>query len=490
MPVQRDFLGQIVSRRAMLRRATLAVTAALPLLAACGQAPSQQKPAAPAAEPKPTTAAQSVPKAAEAAKPAAPAAQPAATTAAKPAAQPAAQQAPGKPAGPVTVKYLTWWWAEKGRNDAWRATVEKFHASQNDIRIEEVGFPYSEFFQKVMTQVAGGKLDADALSFYDEIAIRLIKSGQLEPMDSVADKLGVRGKLLQPSHELVTTDGRLYGMLATQTPYALIYNKELYEKEGIAKAPASQDEYFEVAKKVTRRPDQFGHASRSTMPEQNGWWQDITQWVLGYGGVWAKDKKPLATSEPVLKAVRAYKRLYDEAMPQGADASTYRRMAWEGKIVQYVDNAANMNILRSGNPDIYPKILTAPPPWENRQSIAIPSFVGIYAGSDKKDAAKAWWEFVFKQENIQDLVEQALDIIPPYEGAIREAYVKELPWASGFQAAKGIVFISVVEGFEANAAEFRQTVLQKVSEVLTAGKDPEVAMKEAQQGLEELAARI
>ena len=60
---------------------------------------------------------------------------------------------------PATVKYLTWWWAEKGRNDAWRGIVKKFHDAQKDIRIQEVGFPYSEFFQRVTTQLAGGRLE-------------------------------------------------------------------------------------------------------------------------------------------------------------------------------------------------------------------------------------------------------------------------------------------------------------------------------------------
>jgi predicted RNase H-like HicB family nuclease len=36
----------------------------------------------------------------------------------------------------------------------------------------------------------------------------------------------------------------------------------------------------------------------------------------------------------------------------------------------------------------------------------------------------------------------------------------------------------------------RQTVLSRVSEVLTTGKAPEAAMAEAQKALEELAARV
>jgi multiple sugar transport system substrate-binding protein len=368
--------------------------------------------------------------------------------------------------------------------------VKKFHDSQNDIRVEEVGFPYSEYFQKVMQQLAGGRLDADVVSAMDELVIRLMPGNHLEPLDDLVAKLGVKDKLDKATHAFSSSGGKLYGINVATVPYALIYNKELYEKEGIAKPPANRDEYFEVAKKVTKRPNQFGHASRSTMPEQNGWWQDITQWVLGYGGMWAEAKKPMVTSEPVLNAIKAYKKLYDEAMPQGATASDYRRMAWEGKVVQYIDNSANMNILKTGNESIYPKIFTAPPPWENKKSIAIPNYVGVYSGSTKKDAAKAWWEFVFKPANYQPLAEQALDIVGPYPEIMRPDYIKGLHWASGFQAAQGVVFASVVPGFESNIAEFRQTVLQRVSEVLTAGKAPEQAMQEAQKDLEALAARI
>ena len=391
---------------------------------------------------------------------------------------------------PVTVKYLTWWWAEKGRNDAWRGIVRKFHESQKDIRIQEVGFPYSEFFQRVTTQLAGGRLDADVLSFYDELGIRLIKGNFLAPVDEVVKRLGIQDRLDKQVHQFVTAGGRLYGLLAVNVPYALIYNKELYGRAGVTKAPGTQEEYFATAKRLTKRPDQFGHAARSTMQEQNGWWQDISHWVLGYGGQWVKGKKPQVTEAPVINAVKAYKRLYDEAMPQGSDASTYRRMAWEGKVAQYIDNSANINILKSGNPAIYPTIFTAPPPWENHRAINIPNFVGIYAGSTQKQAAQTFLEFVFKAENFRELMEAALDIYEPYKGVTREAYIKELHWVEGFLASKGTPIPALVEGLESNVAEVRQMVLSRVSEVLTTGKAPDAAMAEAQKSLEELASRV
>ena len=34
-------------------------------------------------------------------------------------------------------------------------------------------------------------------------------------------------------------------------------------------------------------------------------------------------------------------------------------------------------------------------------------------------------------------MEAALDIYPPYQGAVRETYLKELHWVSGYLASKG-----------------------------------------------------
>ncbi|MBI3976758.1 MAG: extracellular solute-binding protein [Chloroflexi bacterium] len=481
MAIPHDPRTQRVDRRTFLRALTL-VVGGIPLLAACGQPPSAQRP------PEPTPAAAKPTEVRPAAAPTSPPAAAAPTSAPAPAASPT-QAAPAKAGGPLTIKFMNWWWAEAGRNDAMRAMVKKFHDAQNDIRIEEVGFAFSDYASRVMTQLAGGRLDADVIIVDDALIIRMIRSGYLEPIDDIVAKLGIKNTLIK-THEFVTVGGKQYGIVVAQVPYAIIYNKELYDKAGITKPPATQEEYFTVAKQLTRRPEQFGHAGRNTMAEASGFWFDLTHWVLGYGGVWAKAKKPLVTETPVLNAVKAYKRLYDEAMPQGATASTYRRMAGEGKIGQYIDNSANIGNIRAVDPNILPKIFTAPPPWENRRSGTPPAFGAVYAGSKNKDAGKLWWEFFFKKENFQQWAELALDIIGPYDGAVRPEYLKGLHWSTGYLGAQGMVFAQAIEGFEANAAEFQQTTLRKVSEVLTAGKAPEQAMKEAQQELEALAGRI
>jgi multiple sugar transport system substrate-binding protein len=475
--------GQTISRRDLLKRASFVLGAmAVPMLASCGTPPSQQTTSAPtAAAPK---------AAAPAPAPAAPPAAPAAAPAASPAAAQPAQQAPGKPGGAVNLKFLSWYWAEKGRNDAWRAVVEKFHASQNDIRIEEVGFPFSEYFQRVTTQLAGGRLDADVLLFTDELFVRLAKGNFLEPVDEAATMAGIKDKLDKPTHDFVSANGKLYALLALNLSYALIHNRELLEKAGIAKPPNTMDEVFEISKQLTKRPDQFGYAGRNTMQEQNGFFQDISHWVLGHGGQYIKAKKPTVAEAPVINAVKAYKRLYDESMPQGSDASTYRRLMWEGKVLQYIDNSGNILILKAGNEEIYPKLNSAPPPWENRRGISITNYLGVYNGSPNKQAAMTWLGFLYRPENLGPLLQSTLETYSPFSGALSDEYLKTLHWVGGFQQSKGTPLPMMVEGLEANMAEVRQIFLSKVSEVLTTGKSAEDAMAEAQKSLEELAGRV
>jgi hypothetical protein len=87
-------------------------------------------------------------------------------------------------------------------------------------------------------------------------------------------------------------------------------------------------------------------------------------------------------------------------------------------------------------------------------------------------------------------MEAALDINEAYKGVVRPAYIKELHWADGFLASKGVPIPAMVEGLEGNIAEVRQIALSRVSEVLTTGKSPEAAMADAQKAAEELAARV
>ena len=61
----------------------------------------------------------------------------------------------------INLKYMTWFWWEPGRAEAWRYMVEKFHESQNEIRVEEAGWPFNEFTNNIIVQLQPGRIEGD-----------------------------------------------------------------------------------------------------------------------------------------------------------------------------------------------------------------------------------------------------------------------------------------------------------------------------------------
>src|SRR3712207_3136613 len=123
--------------------------------------------------------------------------------------------APARATGPTTIGFLSWWWTEPRRADAWRAVVEQFHAAQGDVRVQGLAVPAPEYARNLLGQVATGALEADTFAFSDEIAARLVRGRQLDALDGSIQRLGIGDRLDQSAQAVVTLDGRPYGLLAS-----------------------------------------------------------------------------------------------------------------------------------------------------------------------------------------------------------------------------------------------------------------------------------
>ena len=126
-----------------------------------------------------------------------------------------AQPASPPSGGSTTVKLLSWFWWEPGRNDAWRYVINQFHQSQNDIRIVESGWNFDDYTNRVVIQLQSGKIDGDMIQTTPDLVLRLLKAGQLEPIETVLDTAGVTNLssahdfIRDANHEMIDTN--LYG---------------------------------------------------------------------------------------------------------------------------------------------------------------------------------------------------------------------------------------------------------------------------------------
>ncbi|GJF31464.1 sugar ABC transporter substrate-binding protein [Kitasatospora sp. NE20-6] len=142
-------------------------------------------------------------------------------------------------AGPVTI---TWWDTSDATNESptFKTMVADFQKANPDVKVTYVNVPFADAQSKFQT-AAGSKGAPDVLRADVGWTAGFAKSGFLAPLDGTAAAADVAQ--FQPQLvEQAKYEGKLYGVPQVTDTLALMYNKELFAKAGITKAPATWGE--------------------------------------------------------------------------------------------------------------------------------------------------------------------------------------------------------------------------------------------------------
>ena len=410
---------------------------------------------------------------------------PAATTTA-----PAATSAPAVTTGAKqTVRYLSWWFEEGNRGKTWKAFIQEFNDSQKDIEVVAEQIPFDPYSTKMIVGAQSGKLDGDIIMATPELAPRLIKADLLYPLDDVLTRNNITD--LSSAHDAMRKDGHLYGLDMVTVAFGLIYNTQMYQNAGVTPAK-TPDEWVELSKTITDRDKQiYGFFANHLVSEASDFWFTLEEFCMPYDGVWAQGKTPQLTSDPIIKGLKLFKQLYDDAMPQGTDGPTAYRLFGTQAVAQRLIVSAAIGQLKPDFPEIYPLLASAPIPWASNKSIARIHPMMINKDSPVKDAALEFVSYMYKPDNYRRMVEGCEDVIFAQPPAARKEYLDNLPWLKpGFDGVAYVTPFDIVGDFVYNFAEFGQIVITNFADVLNAGKSVEDAMAVAQTQAEELAQRI
>jgi ABC-type glycerol-3-phosphate transport system substrate-binding protein len=394
---------------------------------------------------------------------------------------------------PIQLDLLTWFWYEPGRQDAWRAIIQKFHDSQTSIHINEAGAPFDDFNNRLVVQASAGRIEADLVTLTPELAPRIIKAGMLEPLDDVARAGGFLDSIRPGVRNWLTKDGQLYGFDTVTVAFGLGYLQNLLAQDNVA-VPTTVDEFVAAATRLTHKPNQFGYWCSHRVVDAADWWFRFQLFVLPWDGKWAQGNHALVTEPPVINAINMFKQLYDNAIPQGTDTVTYGKLISDQKVALTTDVSALGNVIKANNPDTFLQFRSAPVPWPSQTSLARVHPIGIIAASDKKEAAKEFLSWLYQPENYADLTMRCLDLIPmyPIDLQVFKDYQAQQTWAQGYIAMQNN-YISPTDNlgdFVGVSNEFGQIVVKHIEAVLTANKKPEDEMAAAQKELDALANRI
>ncbi|MEE1766250.1 extracellular solute-binding protein [Streptomyces sp. SP18BB07] len=158
--------------------------------------------------------------------------------------------------GPVTI---TWWDTSNATNEAptYKALVKEFEAANKDIKVKYVNVPFDQAQNKFDT-AAGATGAPDILRSEVGWTPAFAKKGFFLPLDGT-EALKDEDKFQPSLIKQAQYDGKTYGVPFVTDTLALVYNKELFEKAGIAEAPKSWDDLKKAAATIKKKTGVDGY---------------------------------------------------------------------------------------------------------------------------------------------------------------------------------------------------------------------------------------
>jgi multiple sugar transport system substrate-binding protein len=135
--------------------------------------------------------------------------------------------APKTEAGKTTVTYMNFS-ASGGHEGDLNKIVKAFEADNPDIKVKVETIPYDSYFTKLQTALAGGTA-GDSFELNYENFVTYAENGSLATLSDV-DSAAYKPSLL----EAYNHDGTQYGLPESFSDVVLFFNKDLFDKAGVA----------------------------------------------------------------------------------------------------------------------------------------------------------------------------------------------------------------------------------------------------------------
>jgi ABC-type glycerol-3-phosphate transport system substrate-binding protein len=391
--------------------------------------------------------------------------------------------APSKSGGKTTLRLMSWEQYLPAEKAAWFKVVDEFKAAHPNIDVTWTGFQADTYTANVITQVQAGKIDADVIMCTPELATTLILKYNLGvPLQSITHSLG-----LDPisAHSSFAAHGNLYGLGVIDVSFALVYDERILSQAGISHPPENLDEWLANTKTLTHRPQQFGTALFSTVASGLNWFNQLQNFPLAYGGVWAKGKTLMLESEPVIKGMQYWLDLLKASGLAGTSEAALLRLIYSDRTPLWPQVAAGMGTLKSLAPKFYPNMRSAPFPFPGHKAAARLHPLVVLKTSPNVDAAMELVKWIVTPKNLFYVNTTNGYPIIPYSNFAHfepgyEPFLKAQPWASGFlegdYVGEGELFGDYVFAF----AELSNIIMTNMSTAISGSTTVAQSMKTAQ----------
>ncbi|WP_078378730.1 extracellular solute-binding protein [Sutcliffiella halmapala] len=127
--------------------------------------------------------------------------------------------------------------------------IKEFQEVYPNISVKTVGIEWGDMSNKVKLAVSSGAVPDMSHAH----AFAMGAQGLAEPLDDLWEEWGEEDQFLPGGIEDTVWQGVKYGMPIDINTTIYLYNKKLFEENGISEAPKTLDELVEVSKKLTEK---------------------------------------------------------------------------------------------------------------------------------------------------------------------------------------------------------------------------------------------
>ncbi len=135
-------------------------------------------------------------------------------------------------AEPVTLKWAIW---DEATTQYWGDLKAAYEASHENVTIEMVDLGSTDYMTVLATELSGSGSDFDVVTIKDVPGYAtLVQKNAILPLNDYISADGVDLKQYAGATDQVTVDGKLYELPFRNDFWVLFYNKDVFDKAGVA----------------------------------------------------------------------------------------------------------------------------------------------------------------------------------------------------------------------------------------------------------------
>jgi multiple sugar transport system substrate-binding protein len=344
-------------------------------------------------------------------------------------------------------KVIKYWTDDRHDQEYIKELITKFNTTNTD-NIEVELTVMSENYNQSVDIAFSSNQAPDLLRVKGTNTELFVKKGYLTPIDTyVNDDMKKKFSTLLLDG-VNTFDGKLYSLPNTGVTLRLVYNKELFDKAGIAKPPASLQEMVDAAKKITevgKKDGIYGFALNFKNPK-SAFDRSVREILSlsGHQGLGFDVKTGKFDFAPYAEVMTYFKQMYDNgSIIPGAetlDIDPLRAQFAAGKIGMYLSFSTEPGVYKDQFPTQIKWAGALAPTLDGKingtsEIVSAGTWLGINNKSANKDAAWKFMQYMHGDEILTTYHEKGfgISIVP---SIVEKAKNADIPGMEGFLISK------------------------------------------------------